>query len=103
MRRAEGEGEMSDARQLDKMTATRSNRWTPEEDDAFRKMAEANIRPRTDRESAESVSSRCQGSRLRNRDSVEMVQAEGEGEKWLIRASKRRRQRAWAAAASSEI
>jgi hypothetical protein len=45
MRRAEGEGEMSDARQLDKMTATRSNRWTPEEEDAFRKMAEANIRP----------------------------------------------------------
>jgi hypothetical protein len=27
------------------MTATRSNRWTPSEDDAFRKMAEASIRP----------------------------------------------------------
>jgi hypothetical protein len=35
MRRAEGEGEMSDARQLDKMTATRCNRRTPEEDDPF--------------------------------------------------------------------
>jgi hypothetical protein len=32
-----------------------------------------------------------------------MVQAEGEGEKWLIRASKCRRQPASAAAASSEI
>ena len=27
------------------MIATRSNRWTPTEDDVFRKMAEANIRP----------------------------------------------------------
>jgi hypothetical protein len=27
------------------MTFTHSNRWTPAEDDAFRKMAEANIRP----------------------------------------------------------
>ena len=26
-------------------SSTRSNRWTPAEDDAFRKMAEANIRP----------------------------------------------------------
>ena len=27
------------------MIDTRNNRWTPSEDDAFRKMAEANIRP----------------------------------------------------------
>ena len=27
------------------MTSTYSNRWTPAEDDAFRKMAEANILP----------------------------------------------------------
>jgi hypothetical protein len=27
------------------MIDTRSNRWTPTEDDVFRKMAEANIRP----------------------------------------------------------
>jgi hypothetical protein len=27
------------------MIDTRSNRWTPMEDDLFRKMAEANIRP----------------------------------------------------------
>jgi hypothetical protein len=27
------------------MIDTRSDRWTPSEDDAFRKMAEANIRP----------------------------------------------------------
>ena len=36
---------MSDTQELDEMTAIRSNRWTPAEDDAFRKMAEANIRP----------------------------------------------------------
>jgi hypothetical protein len=27
------------------MTSTHGNRWTPAEDDAFRKMAEANFRP----------------------------------------------------------
>jgi hypothetical protein len=27
------------------MVETRNNRWTPREDDLFRKMAEANIRP----------------------------------------------------------
>ena len=36
---------MSDTQELDKTTAIRSNRWTPAEDDAFRKMAEANNRP----------------------------------------------------------
>jgi hypothetical protein len=29
----------------EEMAATRSNRWTPSEDDAFRKMAEASIPP----------------------------------------------------------
>jgi hypothetical protein len=39
--RAQGEGEVARY-----MIDTRSNRrWTPMEDDAFRKMAEANIRP----------------------------------------------------------
>ena len=38
--RAEGEGEVTRD-----MIDTRSNRWTPTEDDVFRKMAEANIRP----------------------------------------------------------
>ena len=36
---------MKDTQKLDVMTATRGNRWTPAEDDAFRKMAEANVRP----------------------------------------------------------
>jgi hypothetical protein len=35
---------MSDTQKLDEMTTIRSNRWTQAEDDAFRKMAEANIR-----------------------------------------------------------
>jgi hypothetical protein len=30
---------------LEELVASRSNRWTPSEDDAFRRMAEANIRP----------------------------------------------------------
>jgi hypothetical protein len=42
---AEGEGKMSDTQKLDEMTSTHSNRWTLAEDDAFRKMAEANFRP----------------------------------------------------------
>jgi hypothetical protein len=36
---------MRDTQKLDEMAATRSNRWTPMEDDVFRKMAEANSRP----------------------------------------------------------
>ena len=36
---------MRETQKLEEMAATRSNRWTPQEDDAFRKMAEANIRP----------------------------------------------------------
>src|ERR1700730_11891021 len=38
--RTKGKGEVTRY-----MIDTRSNRWTPMEDDAFRKMAEANIRP----------------------------------------------------------
>jgi hypothetical protein len=36
---------MSDTQKAGEMTSTQSNRWTPAEDGAFRKMAEANIRP----------------------------------------------------------
>jgi hypothetical protein len=36
---------MSEMQKLEEMTATHSIRWTPSEDDAFREMAEANIRP----------------------------------------------------------
>lgn len=36
---------MSDTQKAGEMTSTHSKRWTPAEDDAFRKMAEANIRP----------------------------------------------------------
>jgi hypothetical protein len=36
---------MRETQKLEEMAATRNNRWTPSEDDAFRKMAEANIRP----------------------------------------------------------
>lgn len=39
------EGEMSNTQKAGVMSSTRGNRWTPAEDDAFRKMAEANIRP----------------------------------------------------------
>jgi hypothetical protein len=40
-----GKGKMGDTQKLDEMTTTRSNRWTSAEDDAFRRMAEANMRP----------------------------------------------------------
>jgi hypothetical protein len=43
--RAQGKSKTRDMRKLDKMTATRTNRWTPLEDDDFRRMAEANICP----------------------------------------------------------
>ena len=36
---------MSEMQKLEEMTATHSIRWTPSEDDDFRKMAAANIRP----------------------------------------------------------
>jgi hypothetical protein len=36
---------MRDTQKLDEMVTARSNRWTPMEDDLFRKMAEANTRP----------------------------------------------------------
>jgi hypothetical protein len=36
---------MRDTQKLDEMVTARSDRWTPMEDDVFRKMAEANIRP----------------------------------------------------------
>jgi hypothetical protein len=36
---------MRETQKLEEMTAARNNRWSPSEDDAFRKMAEANIRP----------------------------------------------------------
>jgi hypothetical protein len=36
---------MRETQKLGEMAATRSNRWTPSDDDAFRKMAEAKIRP----------------------------------------------------------
>lgn len=36
---------MSDTQKASEMTSSHSKRWTPAEDDAFRKMAEANIRP----------------------------------------------------------
>jgi hypothetical protein len=36
---------MSHTQKAGEMTSTHSNLWTPAEDDAFRKMAEANIRP----------------------------------------------------------
>jgi hypothetical protein len=35
---------MRETQKLEEMAATRNNRWTPSEDDAFRKMAQANIR-----------------------------------------------------------
>ena len=70
---------MRDPQELDEMTAIRSNRWTSEEDDAFRKMAEANIRP-------ELIAAKLNRSvhavkaRLRDWAPIEMVQAKGEGE-----------------------
>ena len=36
---------MRDTQKAGEMPSAHSNRWTPAEDDTFRKMAEANIRP----------------------------------------------------------
>jgi hypothetical protein len=54
------------------MVEIRSNRWTPREDDLFRRMAEANTRP-------ELIATKLDRSvtRLRDRASEKMVQAKG--------------------------
>ena len=36
---------MRETQKLEEMAATHNNRWTPSEDDTFRKMAKANVRP----------------------------------------------------------
>jgi hypothetical protein len=68
---------MRETQKLEEMAATRSNRWIPSDDDAFRKMAEANIRPELIAAKL-NRSVRYQDTRLRNRAPVEMVQGEGE-------------------------
>jgi hypothetical protein len=53
------------------MAERRSKRWTPQEHDRFRTMAEANTR--SDRGKTEPIGSRQQGTRLHDRTAVEMV------------------------------
>jgi hypothetical protein len=55
------------------MIDTRSNRWTSSEDDAFRKMAEANTRPELIAAELNRSGSRYQGTRLCNRAPAKMV------------------------------
>jgi hypothetical protein len=62
------------------MIDTRSNRWTPMEDDAFRKMAEANIRPELIAAKLNRSVHAIKARAYANRTPIEMVQAEGEGE-----------------------
>jgi hypothetical protein len=50
-----------------------SSRWTPQEDDLFRTMAEANIRPELIAAKLQQISPRRQGARLRDRASAKMV------------------------------
>jgi hypothetical protein len=60
------------------MIEIRSNRWTPREDDLFRRMAERNP-PRTDSGKTDSIGSRCQGTLLHDRIPLKWFKLKAKG------------------------